>query len=202
MFITFEGGEGTGKSTQVSHLAGYLREQGRKVVATREPGGTRKGEALRKLLLNDPALNWSADEETLLNYAARAAHLQEVIRPALADGVTVVCDRFMDSTRAYQGFAGGGSIALIDQLEAAVVGNDRPDLTFVFDLDPEIGLQRARARGAADRFESRGMAFHTALRQAFAEIARANPQRCRLIDASLPEADVTRQIRTQFRGRL
>ena len=174
VFITFEGGEGTGKSTQTRKLAAWLAQQGREVVLTREPGGTPQGEALRALLVKGDTATWSAEAEAMLNAAARDAHVRTVIAPALAAGKIVISDRFMDSTRAYQGYAGGCDMALVDALEQAAVGTCRPQLTLVFDLAPEIGLTRAKSRGGSveDRYERKGLAFHTALRQGFLSIAQ------------------------------
>ena len=147
LFITFEGGEGAGKSTQVGLLAMRLAAQGRDVVRTREPGGSPGGEAIRALLVTGGADRWSATTETLLMNAARCDHIERVIAPALQRGAVVICDRFADSTRAYQGAAGGAAPELIAALEAAVVGDTRPDLTFILDLPVEIGLARAAGRG-------------------------------------------------------
>lgn len=195
-FITFEGGEGAGKSTQIARLAAYIRSEAREVVTSREPGGTPQGEAVRGLLVDGKTDQWSATSEALLNYAARDAHLRSVIRPALARGATVVCDRFMDSTRAYQGLAGDCDIGLIDMLERSIVGTTRPDLTLVFDLDPEVGLARARARGEGieDRYERMGLAFHQRLREAFRSIALSDQKRCRLVDADQSVDEVERAI--------
>jgi dTMP kinase len=186
MFITFEGGEGTGKSTQINILAEQLKAIGKAVVVTREPGGTPQAEALRNLLVSGETHSWSPQSEALLNYAARDSHLTLVVRPALQNGKMVLCDRFMDSTRAYQAYAGGCDMGLIDTLEHQIVGSTRPDLTLIFDLDPAIGLARAKARGQAgeDRYERKGLAFHQRLRDGFLEIAKADPKRCRIIDAS------------------
>ena len=188
MFITFEGGEGTGKSTQIKILADRLKSLGRSVVLTREPGGTKQAEALRNLLVSGETDRWSAESEALLNYAARDSHLQQVIRPALAASSTVLCDRFMDSTRAYQGYAGACTFHLLDELERSIVGETRPTLTLIFDLDPIIGLARAKSRGegAEDRFERKGLAFHQRIRDGFLEIAKSEPQRCHVIDANQP----------------
>ena len=194
--ITFEGGEGAGKSTQVALLAGQLRRRGLEVIVTREPGGTPLAERIRDLLLRRGPESGSALAEALLFNAARADHLAAVIRPALARGAWVVSDRFMDSTRAYQGAAGGLPPAEIDQLERLVVGLTRPDLTVLLDIDPAAGLTRAGRRRAAsaeigtggdtvDAFEARALAFHTALRAAYAAIAAAEPARCVTIDAAL-----------------
>ncbi len=184
-FVTFEGGEGTGKSTQAGLLAADLRARGLFVVHTREPGGTPEAEALRNLLVTGDTGRWTADAEALLNYAARDSHLHKLIRPALAAGQWVLCDRFMDSTRAYQGYAGHCDMALLDSLEAAIVGATRPNLTLIFDLDPVAGLARAKARGdgSEDRYERKGLEFHQRLRRGFLTIAAADIVRCRIIDA-------------------
>jgi dTMP kinase len=186
-FITFEGGEGAGKSTQAPRLAARLKSQGREVVITREPGGSPGAEAIRDLVLRGAADKWSAVTETLLMYAARRDHIERVIGPALARGAWVVCDRFADSTRAYQGAAGGADLALISALEIHVLEAVRPDLTVVFDLPADVGLERAHARAGAEmRFESKGLAFHERLRESFRAIAAAEPERCALIDATRP----------------
>lgn len=192
LFITFEGGEGAGKSTQIRRLEAFFREQGREVVLTREPGGTTSGEDIRNLLVNGEPGKWSSTAEALLNYAARAEHLNDVIRPALANDKVVLCDRFMDSTRAYQGVAGDCPMALIDALESNVVGATRPHLTFIFDLEPRVGLARAKQRGdgVEDRYERKGLVFHEKLRQGFLNIAKAEPSRCKILDASLSVDEV------------
>jgi dTMP kinase len=197
LFITFEGGEGTGKSTQARRLASRLHAEGMSVILTREPGGAPAAEIIRGLLVTGEPDRWSPIAEALLNYAARDAHLAGTIRPALARGAVVVCDRFMDSTRAYQGFAGGVAMTLIDDLEAAVVGATRPDLTLVFDLAAELGLARAKARagdGGEDRYEKMGLAFHRTLRTAFLAIAAGAPQRCVVIDAGAGPEDVAAAV--------
>ncbi|MFD1189310.1 dTMP kinase [Phenylobacterium conjunctum] len=184
-FITFEGGEGVGKSTQIRRLAARLTEAGREVVATREPGGSPGAEAIRDLLVKGAADRWSPVTETLLMYAARRDHIERVIRPALARGAWVVCDRYADSTRAYQGAAGGTDPGLIAAMETFVLEEVRPDLTLVFDMAPEAGLARAADRTHAEtRFESKGAAFHARLRQAFLDIAKAEPERCEVVDAT------------------
>lgn len=185
-FITFEGGEGTGKSTHCRLLAERLRSLRRPVTLTREPGGSPAAEQVRSLLVSGATNRWSSEAEALLNYAARDSHLRETIRPALGRGEIVICDRFIDSTRAYQGFAGGCDMALIDMLERQIVGTDRPHLTLVFDLDTAMGLERAGGRGTAgeDRFERKGIAFHQRLRDGFLSIAKAEPDRCKVIDVS------------------
>jgi dTMP kinase len=195
LFVTFEGGEGTGKSTHARRLADRLTQAGSMVVLTREPGGSPGAEDLRQLLVAGKAERWSAEAEALLNYAARDSHLRETIRPALARGDTVVCDRFMDSTRVYQGFAGGCDIALIDILERHIVGGDRPALTIILDVEASQGLGRAKGRSPGeDRFERKGLSYHQKLREGFHEIARREPERCRLIDSSREPNAVARDI--------
>ena len=202
MFITFEGGEGSGKSTQIKLLASRFESLGKALVSTREPGGTRDGEAVRNLLVTGEAGRWSAEAETLLNYAARDNHLNKVIRPALREGKTVLCDRFMDSTRAYQGYAGACTFHLIDELERSIVGATRPDITFIFDIDPVLGLERAtkQGKGKEDRFERMGLAFHQRLRAGFLEIAALNTERCRVLNASHTIEEVADAIWKQVNG--
>ncbi|MDO8295958.1 MAG: dTMP kinase [Caulobacter sp.] len=190
-FITFEGGEGTGKSTQSRILTARLQAEGRAAIRTREPGGSDGAEALRGLLVEGGADRWSPLSETLMMNAARRDHLERTIVPALELGEWVVCDRFADSTRAYQGAGGGVSAEFIATVERAVVGDNRPDLTLVFDLSPEIGLKRAFGRDMFEvRFETKEFAFHTRLRAAYLAIARDEPDRCVLIDASGTEDQV------------
>ncbi|CAG8865370.1 Thymidylate kinase [Pseudomonas fluorescens] len=184
LFITLEGPEGAGKSTNRDYLAARLREQGLDVVLTREPGGTPLAERVRELLLAPSDETMHADTELLLMFAARAQHLAGVIRPALARGAVVLCDRFTDATYAYQGGGRGLSVERIATLETFVQGDLRPDLTLVFDLPVEIGLARAAARGRLDRFEQEGLAFFEAVRQAYLQRAGRNPQRYRLLDAA------------------
>jgi dTMP kinase len=201
-FITLEGGEGAGKSTQLKRLGERLRVAGLEVVATREPGGSPGAEAIRELVLNGAADRWSAVTETLLMYAARRDHIERVIEPALSRGAWVICDRFADSTRAYQGAGGGTDPALIAALEAQVLGEARPDLTLIFDIPPETGLARAQARGGEMRFESKGLAFHQRLREGFLGIARAEPGRCALIDATGAMDAVEAAVWTAVQDRL
>lgn len=194
-FITFEGGEGTGKSTQVARLVDRLRARDLEVLQTREPGGSDGAEEIRNLALNGDAGRWSPMTETLLMFAARSDHLERTIRPALAAGRWVVCDRFADSSRAYQGAGGGVAADFIEALDAAVVGATQPDLTLVFDLPVEVGLERAFGRGLFEtRFESKGLAFHERLRQGFREIAAAHPERCVIIDADGDLETVTARV--------
>lgn len=190
-FVTFEGGEGSGKSTQIRRLADRLRVAGAVVVTTREPGGTPLAEAIREVILSGGAEGLGTEAETVLFAAARADHVERVIRPALARGEWVLCDRFTDSTRAYQG-ADGVDDVLIDGLERLAVGTTRPDLTLVLDLPVEAGLARAHARrgkgDAPDRFERETVERHERRRQIFLDLARREPGRCVVIDAS-PDAD-------------
>ena len=208
-FITFEGGEGSGKSTQARRLARRLAAQGRQTVLTREPGGAPGAEAIRALLVTGEPDRWSPLAETLLFSAARDEHLRSTIIPALSRGAVVICDRFADSTRAYQGAAGGVDPALIDRLETAVVGRARPDLTFILDIDPKMGGLRAAGRGegagegeSEDRFERKSVDFHNALRAAFLAIARAEPDRCVVIDAGRDADTIAAEIRAMAAGRL
>ncbi|MEL6872663.1 MAG: dTMP kinase [Pseudomonadota bacterium] len=191
-FVTFEGGEGAGKSTQVARLAERLRADGAEVIVTREPGGAPFAERIRKVLLTPADRAPSPLAEALAFYSARADHLAQTIGPALSRGAWVLCDRFNDSTRAYQGAAGGVADAHLDRLDEIVVGDTRPGLTFLIDIPPEEGLARAKARRAeasADMFEARELAFHTALRDAYLAIAAAEPARCRVVDgARAPDA--------------
>ena len=191
-FITFEGGEGAGKTTQIATLTDYLRATGATVTVTREPGGTLDAEAIRALLVSGEAGRWDPLAETLLHLAARRQHLQRLIRPALDRGEWVLCDRFLDSTRAYQGAAQGVAPAVIEHLAAPVMEGLEPGLTLILDLPPEAGLARAAARGDTGRYERWPLAHHQAIRQAFLDIAAREPQRCQVIDAQqLPESVAT-----------
>lgn len=196
LFITLEGPEGAGKSTNRDYLAARLREQGIEVLLTREPGGTPLAERIRELLLTPSDEAMAADTELLLVFAARAQHLACVIRPALARGCVVLCDRFTDATYAYQGGGRGLSLARIEALEQFVQGDLRPDLTLVFDLPIEIGLARAAARGRLDRFEQEGRAFFEAVRQTYLQRAAAAPARYRIVDAAQALAQVQVDIDT------
>jgi len=203
IFITFEGGEGGGKSTHAARLARHFEGRGRRVVLTREPGGTPEGEAIRSLLVTGDQRRFTPLSETLLNNAQRLEHLQKVIRPALSSGSVVISDRFMDSTRVYQGVAGGVDARLIAALEDAVVGETRPDLTVILDVPTEIGLARARARpGQTDRFESRDLAFHEALRAGFLAIAANEPERCAVFDTRRDKEEVFSAILAEIESRL
>jgi dTMP kinase len=190
LFITLEGPEGAGKSTNREYLAERLREQGIAVLLTREPGGTPLAERIRELLLAPSAEAMAADTELLLVFAARAQHLAEVIHPALARGTVVLCDRFTDATYAYQGGGRGLSVERIAQLEQFVQAGLRPDLTLLFDLPIEIGLARAEARGRLDRFEQEGRGFFEAVRQTYLQRAAQVPARYRIVDAGQSLAQV------------
>lgn len=201
-FISFEGGEGAGKSTQIRRLAEGLQAAGHDVVVTREPGGSSGAEAIRELLVNGAADRWSPVTETLLMYAARRDHVERVIRPALAQGKVVLCDRFADSTRAYQGAGGDAPASLIASLEEHVLNGTVPILTLILDLPAQVGLQRAEARGGAARFESKGLEFHERLRAGYLEIARKEPERCVVIDADAEIDAVTVAIADAVARRL
>jgi dTMP kinase len=202
-FISLEGGEGAGKSTQARRLAEQLAADGREVVLTREPGGSAGAEAIRALLVEGEADRWSAVSETLLIYAARRDHIERLIEPALERGAWVICDRFLDSTRAYQGAAGGAPMALIEALERDVVGAVTPDLTLILDMPVEVGLARAAGRaGGEGRFESKGHSFHTRLRTAFLEIAAREPDRCAVVAADGDLEAVAKRIWAVVTARL
>lgn len=194
LFITLEGPEGAGKSTNREYLAQRLREHGLDVVLTREPGGTPLAERIRELLLTPADEPMNSDTELLLVFAARAQHLAQVIHPALARGAVVLCDRFTDATYAYQGGGRGLSVQRIEQLEHFVQGDKRPDLTLIFDLPVEVGLSRAAARGRLDRFEQEGLNFFEAVRSAYLNRAGQNPQRYRVVDAGQSLAAVQQDL--------
>ncbi len=202
-FITLEGGEGAGKSTQIKLLAAWLRERGIDALQTREPGGAAGAERIRELLVKGDADRWTPMAETLLHYAARADHLDRTIRPALAAGRWVICDRFADSTTAYQGYGHGVPLDVVDSLFKAVVGDTAPDLTLILDLPVEQGLQRAVARsGHENRYEQMAADFHIRLRDGFLAIARHNPQRCAVIDASRAVDAIQSDIQAEIHRRL
>lgn len=200
IFITLEGGEGSGKSTQVRALSEVLGKQmGLDVATTREPGGTPEAEKVRNLLVRNDGGAWAPEAEVLLLFAARQMHVRDMIRPALAEGKIVICDRFTDSTRAYQCYGHGVDEDLVDELDQLVLGGFRPDLTFILDLSVEEGLARAQKRIAddglgEDRFERLGKEFHSRLQWGFIEIAKNNPERCVIIDAAKPEEEITQEI--------
>ncbi len=192
VFVSIEGGEGGGKSTQIALLCEALRARGKTVLATREPGGSEGAEAIRALLVQGETGRWDAMSELLLLLAARRDHLRRTILPALAEGAWVVSDRFGDSTMAYQGYAHGLGRAVVETLAQAAIDGFSPALTFILDLPVAEGLARAGGRGPSgeDRFERMGTAFHQRLRDGFLDIARREPERCRVVDASRPVAAV------------
>jgi dTMP kinase len=184
-FITLEGGEGAGKSTQIARLTNWLRARGREVVATREPGGSPGAEMIRKLLVEGPAERWDGTTEALLHYAARRDHLRSTVWPALQRGTWVISDRFADSTRAYQGYGHGLDLAMLARLHDVTIGSFQPDLTLILDLPIDVGLARAAARrGTETRYESLPRDFHERVHEGFLTIAKTEPARCAIIDAS------------------
>jgi len=202
-FVTLEGGEGTGKSTQLPLIAGWLRETGVEVVETREPGGSPGAERIRDLLVNGPTDRWDPMTETLLHFAARREHLERTILPAIGRGAWVLCDRFADSTMAYQGYGLGVSREAIEALYRLSVGKMKPDLTVILDIPPDIGLKRADSRrSGGTRYERMDAAFHARLRDGFMDIARRDPGRCVVVDATAPIDTVTARIRGHIESRL
>jgi len=193
-FITLEGIEGVGKTTHLAFIADRLQQQGHTVIVTREPGGTRAGEAIREILLHGKDMQIDSMAELLLMFAARAQHLQEVVRPALAKGQYVLCDRFTDATYAYQGGGRGLSLADIGVLETLVQQQLQPDVTLLFDASVQTGLSRAKKRGEADRFEAETVSFFERVRQTYLDRASQQPQRFRIIDAEQTLVDVQQQI--------
>jgi dTMP kinase len=204
-FITFEGGEGSGKSTQIKMLAERLDEARQRTIVTREPGGSPGAEIIRHLLLSGMGKLLGPEAETLLFAAARDDHVHTVIEPALDQGIWVLCDRFSDSTRAYQGKLGQVDPGILNAMQRVTIGDLKPDLTFILDVPVEVGMQRANARrgsGAPDRFEAEDVKFHEGLRDAYRQIAAAEPQRCVLIDANADAATVAAKIWSAVRDRL
>jgi dTMP kinase len=210
-FITFEGGEGAGKSTQARLLAAYLAGLGIRTRETREPGGSPFAERVRALILDPATPAHEPLAEALLFYAARADHVATVVRPALAAGTWVICDRYSDSTRVYQGLVGGLAADTLDQLEAIVVGRTTPDLTVLLDLDPAKGLARATARRQAaaggvaagsDAYEARDLAFHVRLRDGFLALARREPERIVVLDGAREPDAIAGDIRRVVAERL
>lgn len=196
-FITFEGGEGSGKSTQAGILANRLARSGRSVFATREPGGSPAAEEIRAALLSGRVAPFGHLAEAVLFAVARADHIDNAIQGALQEGQWVVCDRFIDSTRAYQGATGGVPRSAINALERLTVGELSPDITFILDIPADEGLARAEARaegGRLDRFESQDLTNHERIRRAFLDIAEEEPDRCVVVDASQPEAMVAEDV--------
>ncbi len=207
LFISFEGGEGSGKSTQIRCLEKWFRNQGKDVVVTREPGGSPGAEEIRNLLLTGDPGRWDAVTEALLMFASRRDHVERTIRPALHDGKIVLCDRFADSSVAYQGYGHQLGAAYIRNLWNLAIGDFKPDLTLIFDLPIEIGLERAGARfanvsAAEDRFERMGLEFHQRLRDGFREIASDEADRCVIIDASGNVETVTDRVIAAVKNRV
>lgn len=200
-FLTVEGGEGAGKSTQIRHLAAFLRAKGHEVVETREPGGAEGAEQLRAVLLEAPPDRWDPIAETLIVSAARRNHVAHTIRPALDRGAWVLCDRFADSTVAYQGFGHGVPGQTLEILYDLACGPFTPDLTLILSLDPAKGLARARSRGPVTRFERLGNEFHTRVHMGFLAIAEREAERCVVIDADADEATIAARIRSVVEAR-
>ena len=197
LFITFEGGDGSGKSTQVNLLKDYLDNLNFETIKTREPGGTPSAEILRDLLTTGEVEKWTPMSEALLMWASRYEHLIQVIEPALNSGKNVICDRFYDSTYAYQGVAHNLGIDKMEKLKKIVIGDIEPDVTFVLDIDPKVGLKRSLDRSNQEnRFESYSIDFHNKIRSAFLEIAKKNKNRCVVVDASLNEQEINNLIIT------
>lgn len=203
VFLTIEGGEGGGKSTQIGLLCTALRRAGKTVLATREPGGSEGAEAIRDLLVRGATERWDAMSEALLLFAARRDHVNRLILPALEAGTWVVCDRFGDSTMAYQGYAHGLGRAAVESLAGIAISGFSPDMTFILDLPVELGLSRTRRREAngEDRFERMDIGFHQRLRAGFLDIAQREPARCRVIDAAAPVEAVHAEIMAQLAAR-
>lgn len=197
LFITFEGGEGAGKSTQITRLAKHFRKRRLPVVTTREPGGSPGAEAIRHVLLSGAAETFGPAMEAILFAAARSDHVEQVIRPAIEDGKTVLCDRFMDSSRVYQGVTGDLDPQFMTALERTALNGLYPDMTLILDVAPEEGLRRAnerRGKDVADRFEKESLAVHRRRRKAFLAIAKAEPERCVVIDAGRDEDSIAEDI--------
>jgi dTMP kinase len=196
-FITLEGGEGTGKSTQIRFLMQRLEAHGVTAKRTREPGGSDGAERIRSLILESGQKRFDALTETLLFFAARNDHLEHIIRPSLEAGTWIVCDRFADSTRVYQGCMGTIDFETLNRLEALVIASTTPDLTLILDLPAEIGIARANARRgaiAADGFEAESLDFHQGLRQCYLELAKRDPERCVIVEAEGEAEEVARKI--------
>ncbi len=204
-FVTFEGGEGAGKTTQIKLLAARLQELGHNIVVTREPGGTKGAEAIRELILNPAGFNFSSMTETMLFFAARCDHVEKIIIPALEDGKIVLCDRFTDSTLAYQSALGKVSGDIIQKMANLILGNLKPDLTFFIDMEPAQGLKRAATRrgsSATDRFELESLEFHKRIRHAFLRIASAEPERCMVLSGEQDLHVISDQVFKVFMQRV
>lgn len=194
LFITFEGGEGAGKTTLINCLKEVLENEGYSVIVTREPGGSRLGDAIRDLLLHRAIhMHMSSKAELFLFLSARAQHVEEVIRPSLQEDKVILCDRFSDSSLAYQGYARGLGMEDVEALTNFATDDLKPDLTFFLDVDPEVGLARASRVGKPDRIEEQKLEFHKLVREAFIEIAKREPKRVKFIDASKTQEEVLKQ---------
>lgn len=207
LFITLEGGEGTGKTTQIRRLEAALEAAGHQVVTTREPGGTPEAEKIRTLLVQRDGGAWTPMTECLLLFAARVMHVETLIKPALAEGKIVISDRFTDSTRAYQAFGHGLERRIIEEMNTLTLGDFKPDLTFILDIDAAVGLARsqrrlAREESGEDRYEKIGGGFHERLRQGYLAIAAEEPERCHIVDASATLDEVTAQLQRLIFGAL
>ena len=204
LFITFEGGEGAGKSTQIRLLATALERIGHEVLVTREPGGSTGAEATRHVLLSGGAEHYGPETEAILFAAARSDHVEQIIRPVIQSGIDVLCDRFLDSSRVYQGVTGNLDQQFMANLERIAINGMMPDLTIILDIDPVIGLKRAAIRrdGPADRYEKEDITMHQRRRDAFLAIAKAEPQRCLVVDAAASEANVSKAIFTGVESKL
>ncbi len=197
MFITFEGGEGSGKSTQTRFLAEFLTKNSYKNILTREPGGTKNAEDIRKMLVEGSANRWSPITEILLYMAARNDHVVNLIKPELAKQTIVICDRFTDSTLAYQGYGHGIDSQIINQLNDIASQGIVPDLTFILDIDPEIGISRTKKRhNNENRYENMDINYHKRVRSGFLEIAKKSKERCVLLDASEPLEEIKNKIKS------
>ena len=203
VFITFEGGEGVGKTTQINHLQKNLTEAGHDVITTREPGGTKTAEEIRSLLSHkDHGETWTPEAELMLLFAARAMHIKEVIAPALSAGKVILCDRYIDSTRVYQGYLQSVDMDFILDLEQRIVGQYMPDLTLIFDMPADQAMERVNARGARDHYDRGDLAFYEQLRQGFLQIAKDNQPRCVTIDASQDEQNIANDVLAKVKEKL
>tara|TARA_Y100001936_G_C16061651_1_gene664457 strand:+ start:1642 stop:2265 length:624 start_codon:yes stop_codon:yes gene_type:complete len=193
-FITFEGGEGSGKSTQIKILKNRLSKR-HKVIITREPGGTKEAELIRNLLVKGKSNKWSGTTEVLLNFTARKDHVDKIILPSLKKNMWVLCDRFFDSTLAYQGYGRNVSEDLIKNLNRSLINNLKPKITFLFDIDPKVGLKRSKKRNNNElRYENMPLSYHKKIRNAYLDIAKKNKKRIKIIDASLDEDSISEII--------
>lgn len=193
-FISFEGGEGVGKTTQIKRLTKYLKDNGIDFITTREPGGTPASEEIRRLFLSKNSKDFAQSTDLLLNFASRSEHIDKVIKPSLEAGKWVICDRFIDSTIVYQGYIGGIDIDQIKQMHALAFGDFYPDLTLVLDLDVDTAMRRTLARGENNRFDNQDRDFYLKINAAYRDLAKENEDRCKLIDVSTSMENVTQQI--------